>query len=95
MSVVQLLATTGTAVGLTGAVSLLVQARRLRRLGTACEISIPVRLVSVTGYAVWLAYGVAIRDVPLIVVDLAGLVGAGLVLHLTVVLRRRRACPIL
>jgi MtN3 and saliva related transmembrane protein len=95
MSIVQFLATTGTVLGLTGAVSLLLQARRLRRLGTACEISIPIRLVSVTGYAVWLAYGIVIGDVPLIVVDLAGLAGAGLVLHITLVLRSQRACPVL
>jgi uncharacterized protein with PQ loop repeat len=94
MSIVQFLATTGTAFGLMGAVSLLLQARRLRRLGTACEISIPIRLLSLTGYTVWLAYGIAIRDVPLVVVDLAGLAGAGLVLHITLVLRRQRACPI-
>jgi uncharacterized protein with PQ loop repeat len=94
MSIVQFLATTGTAFGLMGAVSLLLQARRLRRLGTACEISIPIRLASLTGYVVWLAYGIVIRDVPLIVVDLAGLAGAGLVLHITLVLRSRRACPV-
>lgn len=94
MNAVQLLATMGTAIGLTAAVSLLLQARRLRRLGTACEISIPVRLVSVTGYSIWLAYGIAIRDLPLILVDLAGLAGAGLVLHITLTLRRRRACPV-
>jgi MtN3 and saliva related transmembrane protein len=94
MSIVQFLATTGTAFGLMGAVSLLLQARRLRRLGTACEISIPIRLVSLTGYVVWLAYGIVIGDVPLIVVDLAGLAGAGLVLHITLVLRSRRACPV-
>jgi len=94
MSIVQFLATTGTAFGLMGAVSLLLQARRLRRLGTACEISIPIRLVSLTGYVVWLAYGIVIGDVPLIVVDLAGLAGAGLVLHITLMLRSRRACPV-
>jgi uncharacterized protein with PQ loop repeat len=94
MSIVHLLATAGTAIGLMGAVSLLLQARRLRQLGTACETSIPVRLVTATGYAVWLAYGVAIGDVPLILVDLAGLAGAGLVLHITLVLRSRRACPV-
>jgi hypothetical protein len=93
MGMVHLLATAGTAIGLVGAGSLLMQARRLRQIGTACETSIPVRLVTAVGYAVWLAYGVAIRDVPLILVDLAGLAGAGLVLHITLVLRRRRACP--
>jgi uncharacterized protein with PQ loop repeat len=94
MSIVQFLATTGTAFGLLGATSLLLQARRLRRLGTACEISIPIRLVSLAGYAIWLAYGIAIRDVPLIVVDLAGLGGAVLVLHITLALRSQRACPL-
>jgi uncharacterized protein with PQ loop repeat len=88
------LATLGTAFGLAGAASLLLQARRLRRLGTACEISVPIRLVSLTGYAVWLAYGVAIRDLPLIAVDAAGLAGAILVLRITIRLRRLRSCPV-
>ena len=88
------LATLGTAFGLVGATSLVLQARRLRRLGTACEISIPIRLISVTGYAIWLAYGLAIQDLPLILVDAAGLAGAVGVLRITVRLRRVRACPV-
>jgi MtN3 and saliva related transmembrane protein len=95
MAMVHVLGTAGTAIGLMGAASLLLQARRLLRVGTACEMSIPVRVITLTGYAVWLAYGVAIRDVPLIVVDLAGLAGAILVLHITLTLRGRRACPVL
>jgi uncharacterized protein with PQ loop repeat len=93
-AVVQFLASTGTAFGLVGAASLLTQARRLRRLGTACEISIPVRVVSLRGYAIWLAYGIVIRDLPLIIVDLAGLGAAALVLHITLMLRSQRACPV-
>jgi MtN3 and saliva related transmembrane protein len=89
-----LLGTAGTAVGLVAAISLILQARRLRRLGTACEVSIPIRLLALAGYAVWLAYGVAIGDVPLILVDLAGVAGAALVLQVTVSLRRRTACPV-
>jgi uncharacterized protein with PQ loop repeat len=88
------LGTAGTAIGLVAALSLLVQARRLIRLGSACEVSIPVRLLALGGYAVWLAYGIAIGDVPLILVDLAGVAGAALVLRVTVTLRRRAACPI-
>jgi MtN3 and saliva related transmembrane protein len=84
----------GTVVGLVAAMSLILQARRLRRLGSACEVSIPVRLLALTGYTVWLAYGVAIGDVPLILVDLAGVAGAALVLHVTVSLRRRATCPV-
>jgi MtN3 and saliva related transmembrane protein len=88
------LGTAGTVVGLVAALSLLLQARRLSRLGSACEVSIPVRLLALMGYAVWLAYGVAIGDLPLILVDLAGVAGAALVLHVTVALRRRQACPV-
>ena len=84
----------GTVVGLVAALSLVLQGQRLRRLGSACEISIPVRLLALAGYTVWLAYGVAIGDVPLILVDLAGVAGAAFVLHVTLSLRRRRACPI-
>ena len=49
--------------------------------------------VGLAGYAIWLAYGVAIGDVPLILVDLAGVAGAALVLRVTLSLRRRRSCP--
>jgi len=88
------LGTAGTAIGLIAAVSLLLQARRLARLGSACEVSIPVRVLAFAGYAVWLGYGLAIRDLPLILVDLAGVAGAALVLRVTLSVRRQRACPI-
>jgi MtN3 and saliva related transmembrane protein len=88
------LGTAGTAIGLVMALSLLVQARRLSRLGSACEVSIPVRVLALAGYAVWLAYGIAIGDIPLILVDLAGVAGAALVLRVTVSLRRRTACAV-
>jgi uncharacterized protein with PQ loop repeat len=88
-----LLGSAGTVIGLLAAISLLLQARRLAKLGSACEVSIPVRLLAFAGYAIWLAYGVAIGDLPLILVDLAGIVGAALVLQVTFSLRRRRACP--
>jgi MtN3 and saliva related transmembrane protein len=87
------LGTAGTVIGVVAAMSLLLQARRLSRIGNACEVSIPVRLLALGGYAIWLAYGVAIGDVPLILVDLAGVAGAALVLRVSLVLRRRRACP--
>ena len=49
--------------------------------------------VSSAGYAVWLAYGLALGDIPLILVDLTGLVGATTALVVAVRLRRRRPCP--
>lgn len=87
------LGSAGTVIGLVAALSLLVQARRLARIGSACEVSIPVRFLALAGYAIWLAYGIVIGDVPLILVDLAGVVGAALVLRVTLVLRRRSSCP--
>jgi uncharacterized protein with PQ loop repeat len=87
------LGSAGTVIGLVAALSLLVQARRLARIGSACEVSIPVRLLALAGYAIWLAYGIVIGDVPLILVDLAGVAGAALVLRVTLTLRRRMACP--
>jgi hypothetical protein len=86
-----LLATTGMIFGLVGAGSLRLRARRLLRLDTPCEIS-PIRVVSLTGYAVWLACGFAIGDLPLILVDAAGF-GAMLLVRTTLALRRRRPCP--
>ena len=87
------LGTAGTVIGLIAALSLLLQARRLMLLGSACEVSVPVRLLALAGYSIWLVYGLAIGDVPLILVDLAGVAGAALVLQVTVTLRRRTACP--
>jgi uncharacterized protein with PQ loop repeat len=87
------LGTAGALIGLVAALSLFLQARRLAVLGSACEVSVPVRLLALAGYTTWLAYGVAIGDVPLILVDLAGVAGAALVLRVTLVLRRQRACP--
>jgi uncharacterized protein with PQ loop repeat len=94
MDEVTFLGTAGTAIGLVAALSLWLQARRLSRLGSACEVSIPVRVLALAGYTVWLGYGVAIGDIPLILVDLAGVAGAALVLRVTVSLRRRTACAI-
>jgi uncharacterized protein with PQ loop repeat len=87
------LGTAGTVIGLVAAMSLLLQARRLALLGSACEVSIPVRVLALAGYSIWLAYGIALGDVPLILVDLAGVAGAALVLRVTLMLRRRMACP--
>jgi MtN3 and saliva related transmembrane protein len=93
MNALHVLAAAATALGLVGALALLVQSRNLYRVGTACEISLLFFAVSAAGYAVWLAYGLALGDVPLILVDVTGLVGATTALAVAVRLRRRRPCP--
>jgi uncharacterized protein with PQ loop repeat len=49
------------------AVSLLLQAREIWRRRSSAEISITYLWVLVVGSGLWLAYGVASRDVPLLV----------------------------
>jgi MtN3 and saliva related transmembrane protein len=94
MNPVFALATAGTAIGLFSTAGLFLQARRLKRLGTACEISIPIRVLTLTGYGIWFGYGLVLGDIPLILVDLVGLAGAALVLQVTVVLRRQNPCEL-
>ena len=94
MNAVFVLAMAGTITGLFSTVGLFLQARRLKRLGKACEISIPIRTITLSGYVIWFAYGLAIGDIPLIVVDLVGLAGGTLVLGVTLALRRRNSCVI-
>jgi hypothetical protein len=55
-----------------------------------------VRVLEAPEKTTWsrLAYGIVIRDLPLIILDLAGLGAAALVLHITLTLRSQRACPI-
>jgi uncharacterized protein with PQ loop repeat len=93
MSALHFLAAAATALGLAGALALLLQSRTLYRVGTACEVSLQFFAISATAYAVWLAYGVALGDIPLIVVDFVGLTGASTALAVAVRLRRRRPCP--
>jgi MtN3 and saliva related transmembrane protein len=70
------------------AVSPLLQVREMRRRRSSEGISIGYFGVLVVGFALWLAYGVASRDVPLVVPNSVALV----VMTLTIViaLRQRR-----
>jgi hypothetical protein len=94
MNTASFLGTAGTALGLFWALSMLVQARRLLKIGTACELSIPIRVLALAGYAVWLAYGGSDSGHSADPGRSRRRGRRGLVLHVTVVLRRQRACPI-
>ena len=68
------------------AVSPLLQVREMRRRRSSEGISIGYFGVLVVGFALWLAYGVASRDVPLVVPNSVALV----VMTLTIVLALRQ-----
>jgi uncharacterized protein with PQ loop repeat len=70
----QLLGAAATLYGLGGALSVLLQARRMHARGTSGDVSVRFFAVYVGGFAVWLLYGIGIGDLPVIVVHAVGLV---------------------
>ena len=71
---IQVLGAAATLYGLGGALSVLLQARRMHVRGTSGDVSARFFAVYVGGFAVWLLYGLGIGDVPVIVVHAVGLV---------------------
>jgi uncharacterized protein with PQ loop repeat len=69
----QVLGAIATLYGLGGALSVLLQARRMHVRGTSGDVSVRFFAVYVGGFAVWLLYGIGIGDVPVIVVHAVGL----------------------
>jgi uncharacterized protein with PQ loop repeat len=86
---VTVLSTCATLYGVAGSFSSLLQAAALVRAGSAREISIPFIAILTGGHAIWVAYGIGIPNVPLIVTDSVGLC-CGLVTWITAVRLSRR-----
>jgi uncharacterized protein with PQ loop repeat len=86
---VSVLSICATSHGVAGSFSSLLQAAALVRPGSALEISIPFIAILTGGHAIWLAYGIGIPNVPLIVTDSVGLCW-GLVTWITAVRLSRR-----
>ena len=86
-----LLALIATAYGVCAAASSLLEAARLLRSGSSDEISLPFLGVLLGGYLVWLLYGIAAGDDPLIITDAVGLAAGTITLSIAARLRRRRA----
>jgi uncharacterized protein with PQ loop repeat len=79
--------TAATVYGVGAAAAALLQARQIVRRKRSCEVSARVFASYGGGYAIWLLYGVSIGSMPLILVDLVGLLCGGLTLALTLALR--------
>ena len=82
-----LLETAATAYGMGAAASALIQARSLVARRSSCDLSLRFFAIYVGGYAVWLAYGISIGSVPLIVVDTVGLATGSVTLGIALTLR--------
>ena len=83
----QLLGAAATLYGLGGALSVLLQARRMHVRGTSGDVSVRFFAVYVGGFAVWLLYGIGIGDVPVIVVHAVGLLCGTVTLAVALKLR--------
>jgi uncharacterized protein with PQ loop repeat len=82
-----LIGTVATLYGVGAAGAVLLQARQVLRRGSSCEVSARFFATYAGGYAVWLLYGLSIGSVPLILVDVAGLVCGMVTLAITLSMR--------
>jgi uncharacterized protein with PQ loop repeat len=83
----QLLALAATGYGVFAALTALLQMRQMLRRRASCDISARFFAAYAGGYAIWLLYGLSVGDVPLIVVDAAGLLCGGVTLAVALSLR--------
>ena len=83
----QLLALAATGYGVFAALTAPLQMRTMLRRRASCDISARFFAAYAGGYAIWLLYGLSVGDVPLIVVDVAGLQCGGVTLAVALYLR--------
>jgi uncharacterized protein with PQ loop repeat len=81
------LETIATLYGVGAAAAVLLQLRQMRRRRSSCDVSARFFAVYTGGYVIWLLYGLSIASMPLIVVDLAGLLCGGATLAVALRLR--------
>ncbi len=88
-----LLETLGFIAAVLTTLSFLPQALRIRRLGSAEDVSLTMYLMRLTGQGLWLAYGFAIGSPSLIAANIVGITLVGWVLAMKLRdVRRQRAC---
>jgi len=88
-----LMGTAATIYGVGAAAAALLQARQILRSRKSCDVSARFFASYAGGYAIWLLYGMSIGSLPLIVVDLVGLICGGFTLAITLALRGSLASP--
>jgi uncharacterized protein with PQ loop repeat len=89
----QFLGTAATVYGVLGALKSLLQARQMLARRSSRDVSARFLASYAGGYAIWLAYGLSTGSLPLIVVDVVGLLCAGLTLAVALSLRGSLSRP--
>lgn len=84
---VNILGTLATIYGLFGALSILMQARKMVLRHESCDVSLTYMATYVGGYFIWLPYGILAHSFPLVIVDSVGLVCGSITLACTLLLR--------
>jgi uncharacterized protein with PQ loop repeat len=84
---IQFLATATTVYGALAALKSLLEARQMLARRTSSGVSARFLASYAGGYAIWLAYGLSVGSLPLIIVDAIGLLCGGLTLALALSLR--------
>ena len=89
----QLLGTAATVYGVLAALKALLQTRQMLARRSSRDVSAGFLASYAGGYAIWLAYGLSTGSIPLIVVDIVGLLCAGLTLAVALSLRGSLSRP--
>ncbi len=76
-----------TIYGVVGALASVLQLRRMRKRRSSQDVSVAYLAISGGGYVLWLAYGAAIQNLPLILVDAVGAVAMLVTIRVAVGLR--------
>jgi uncharacterized protein with PQ loop repeat len=84
---VNILGAVATVYGVYGALSVLMQARKMLVKHESCDMSLFYMTSYVGGYAVWLPYGLLAHSFPLIIADSVGLACGVFTLAVAVTLR--------
>ena len=79
--------------GVAAGLSVLLQARQMLARGGSCDVSARFLAAYAGGYAIWLLYGLSLRNVPIIVVDALGLVCGAITLVVALRLRGSLLSP--
>jgi len=83
----RLLELTATLYGVGAAAAVLLQLRQMLERRSSCDVSARFFAVYTGGYLIWLLYGLSVASMPLIVVDVVGLLCGGATLAVALRLR--------
>ena len=88
-----MLADVTIAYGITAALAVLLQARQMLARRASCDVSARFLAAYAGGYAIWLLYGLSLRNLPIVVVDAVRLVCGAVTLAVALRLRGSLLSP--